>query len=148
MINDFKGDFGAAAAIDCTADITSEKAIGNPIDLGIGKNVFGDAKNPNIGTGSHVILTVICSTAFTDIVAGVMRVRTDDDSTYLNGTEMGQWAVTTSHVAGSVIKRFKIPVGDCKRYMGLTLYGTTAATTGEVYAYLGNAEESTVAEKI
>ncbi len=147
MIEDFKGDFGDGSAIDCTG-VTTEAAVGNPIDLGIGTNAFGDSQNPNIGTGSNVVLVVKCSTAFTDIVAGIMRVRTDDDETYLNGTEMGQVAVTTSHTAGEVIWRFKIPYGDCKRYIGLTMYGTTGATTGEVIAVLGDNAESTVAEKI
>ena len=120
---------------------TTQVAVGDVLDLGIGLNSLGESQNPNIGEGGNVWLNILCDgLAFT--VAATVRFYTGDTPSVTSGTELLQAAAPATLKDGEVIARVKLPAGDIKRYVGIAVTPGTASGAGKITAWLSDHSET------
>lgn len=115
----------------------------NIIDLGAGKDEWGDATDPELALDSR--LNVVVTEAFTTSASGTLAVKlqdSPDNSTWADtGISVGATAVADLTL-GKVLLQTGLPRG-LDRYLKMVYtIGTGVMTAGKLTAWIGNESET------
>jgi hypothetical protein len=125
-----------------TITVGTNANLTNIIDLGVGKTAFDAALATHVMPNAwRPVVQMVCSTSCgsAGTPAVTVEVRTSASSDLSTPTVLftSTTALVKTKVAGDVIFRFPIPMGDLLRYIGVNIAVATAAfSSGKVDAFI------------